>query len=549
MKTKIYTLVLLLWLSICHAQNLQNAIWHFGNHAGLNFNNLPPTPLTTLPTTLGFTPIEGCASVSDQAGNLLFFTDGIKVWRAWNGGYQVIATGLNGATSSAQNAIIIPRPNHIHSYYIVTIDGFSGGNKGLYYSEIDLSNGLGQVVFQNVPLKDDLGNPITVGRSNFSESISSTIHANKNDYWLVAHVSGTNTATDYKLLSYKVTQNGIVNESPTFALPLLIRPYALKISPDSQKIAIGGNAYAFLGTFNNNSGAITMNMTNLSGGASVYGIEFSPLSNVLYFTPFAQMNKIFVTDVATPSNQYIINAGNYYYTGMQLGIDGKIYISHAQSGAFASVLSDPNTYANPQFGDHTIATTRSFYSNFPQWVHWQPNCDYTVTLTAPTDNVVSGNSHYRQASNNIVASNTISSGATVAYHADQEVLLKDGFTVLSNSKFRAYLQGCTNNYLARNPTPIDENYNVKNDAPESDLAAPSGIKIAPNPTDGHFQIVLNNIAEGKIEIIDMFGNSILEKTVKGEKEIGIDLQNHKKGLYLVRVISDTEVLTQKILKK
>lgn len=57
------------------AQNESN-IWYFGENAGLDFSSGSPVTLTQgmLKTT------EGVATISDEAGKLLFYTDGITLW-------------------------------------------------------------------------------------------------------------------------------------------------------------------------------------------------------------------------------------------------------------------------------------------------------------------------------------------------------------------------------------------------------------------------------------------------------------------------------------
>ena len=76
--------------------------WYFGNRAGVNFSSGAPVALTNgqIVTT------EGCATISDATGNLLFYTDGVSVW---NRNHAVMANGagLFGHASSTQSAIIV----------------------------------------------------------------------------------------------------------------------------------------------------------------------------------------------------------------------------------------------------------------------------------------------------------------------------------------------------------------------------------------------------------------------------------------------------------
>src|ERR1700675_989300 len=51
-------------------------IWYFGYEAGLDFNSGVPVALTNS----AMDQFEGCSSIADSNGNLLFYTDGQTVW-------------------------------------------------------------------------------------------------------------------------------------------------------------------------------------------------------------------------------------------------------------------------------------------------------------------------------------------------------------------------------------------------------------------------------------------------------------------------------------
>ncbi|MEM8909236.1 MAG: hypothetical protein AAGD05_15425, partial [Bacteroidota bacterium] len=59
-------------------------IWYFGDQAGVNFNQ----GNGVIDTDNNIVTFEGCASISDTAGNLLFYTNG--------GGRDPLATGQDG---------------------------------------------------------------------------------------------------------------------------------------------------------------------------------------------------------------------------------------------------------------------------------------------------------------------------------------------------------------------------------------------------------------------------------------------------------------------
>ena len=63
--------------------------WYFGSKAGLNFNSI----VSGLPTPVSngaMVTQEGCASISDANGRLLFYTDGKTVW---NRNHVVMSNG------------------------------------------------------------------------------------------------------------------------------------------------------------------------------------------------------------------------------------------------------------------------------------------------------------------------------------------------------------------------------------------------------------------------------------------------------------------------
>ena len=80
-------------------------IWYFGHGAGLDFNSGTPIAITDG----ALNTVEGCASISNSSGSLLFYTNGATVW---NKQHQPMpnGTGLMGDSSSTQAAVIVPKP-------------------------------------------------------------------------------------------------------------------------------------------------------------------------------------------------------------------------------------------------------------------------------------------------------------------------------------------------------------------------------------------------------------------------------------------------------
>ena len=85
--------------------------WYFGHNAGVEFQSGNPVGVTDgqLFTT------EGCASISDPLGDLLFYTDGSTVWDKL---HNIMPNGLGllGNSSATQSAIIVPAPGNPDEY-------------------------------------------------------------------------------------------------------------------------------------------------------------------------------------------------------------------------------------------------------------------------------------------------------------------------------------------------------------------------------------------------------------------------------------------------
>ena len=116
-------------------QDQRANIWYFGNKAGLDFNPLPENPVVPITNPVMNAP-EGTATISDRNGQVIFFTDGDKVWNRTN---VEIATGIGGDPGSSQSSIIIPVPGDETLYYIFTTQEVHGTNTyELRYSLFDL---------------------------------------------------------------------------------------------------------------------------------------------------------------------------------------------------------------------------------------------------------------------------------------------------------------------------------------------------------------------------------------------------------------------------
>lgn len=162
-----------------------------------------------------------------------------------------------------------------------------------------------------------------------------------------------------------------------------------------------------------------------------------------------------------------------------------------------------------------------------------------------TGNVTAPNTDTRQAGNTITATNTINSGATGIYHAGAEVVLKSGFNAVAGSNFRAYIEGCSGLFVARQPATVaDEHF----EEDKIRTVSENGANVAPNPSNGIFKIYIEKQTQGTIEISDLYGFIVLQTKFKNENEFQINMQDSPKGIYIVRIILTDRTYTQKIIK-
>lgn len=248
--------------------------WYFGEKAGIKFNN--DGSVTAL-TDGQLRTFEGCASLSNRNGDLLFYTDGITIW---NKNHQVMqnGTGLMGHPSSSQSATIVPKPGSTTLFYVFTLDWEINPN-GFRYSVIDitLDGGLGGVTNEK--------NKLIYTPSD--EKISIVKHKNSIDFWVVTHGWNSNTFYSYLLTSSGLSSSPIASNAGVPVSGTKEVWGYMKISPDGLKLAM---AHVFTGCelfdFDNATGMVS-NPKIIYTDLGAYGVEFSPNSAVLYVSNFS----------------------------------------------------------------------------------------------------------------------------------------------------------------------------------------------------------------------------------------------------------------------
>ncbi|QOI96889.1 MAG: hypothetical protein HRU69_04995 [Flammeovirgaceae bacterium] len=162
----------------------------------MNFGSQPPPALLDGKVSYGHG--EGTAVISDSEGNLLFYTDGEKVF---NSLHEVMPNGRNlwGHNSTTQT-LIVPQPKNDSIFFIFTMSPnynvlFGNDSVGCHYSVVNmrLESGLGDVTQKNILLF-----------KKTTEKVSAVHHANGTDIWVVFHEWESNC-----FRSYLITKDGI----------------------------------------------------------------------------------------------------------------------------------------------------------------------------------------------------------------------------------------------------------------------------------------------------------------------------------------------------
>jgi len=306
-------------------------VWYFGNNSGLDFSNNNPQIL--------FEPEyraeAGCASICNNDGNLLFYTNGNKVW---NKNHEIMENGdsLNGSQLVNQNSVIVPLPFSDSLYYLFTINDIDS-IRGFNYSIIDVSinGGLGKLIEKNIPIKNDV-----------LEKIAAVEHCNGNDYWIIIH--GHNG----DFYSYLLGHDGFsfdTIKSTIGTVPTADIGY-LKVSPAGNSIILPVNTDGIIAEvfyFDNNTGIVShpTQIFAKNNNTYCYGIEYSPDGNMLYLSTRGaayniwQYNLHETNETEFNNNAVKIVTGNNF--SMQLAPNGKIYIA-SENRNYLNTINKPN---------------------------------------------------------------------------------------------------------------------------------------------------------------------------------------------------------------
>ncbi|WP_240543479.1 T9SS type B sorting domain-containing protein [Spirosoma foliorum] len=340
--SKALVLVSFLWSPV-RAQSIKTyANWYFGDGAGVTFTSGSALTDGKLHTA------EGCASMSDENGQLLFYTDGSTIW---NRNHDVMpgATGLGGNSHATQSALIVPYQNSTKQFYVFSV-GTQNQNSGIQYAYVDmnLNGGLGGLTYKNKVLL-----------AGSSEKITVIKHCNNLNHWVITHDFGNNT-----FRVYLINDNGLILTPSLYSVGSTHQSLSgaghsarqqnkgyMKPSHDGRKLAVavsdsiqGGFLEVF--NFDNKTGVIS-NPVKLETVETMgaYGVEFSPDNSLLYLSSMFSKNIQQINVASLSVNATLTVQGQTTYSpgigALQIGLDGKIY-GAVPGEAYLLAINQPN---------------------------------------------------------------------------------------------------------------------------------------------------------------------------------------------------------------
>lgn len=355
-------------------QNLEGANWLFGNQLGVKFISGEPDQFYGSQMSLSLRQ----ANISDSAGDLIFYTDGVSVF---NANHAITANGNipYGSNPSVSGLCLInKRPNHDSIYDVfTTMNSFQTNFKYvLVHFEVNVSENDTDYVTQSLD---------TI-QQNISQALAVLNHANGIDKWLLTHdydsnyyysrlitSSGPSQLFNVDTVGNSIYDNGSINR--------------IKNSPNSELIISTYIENPFGGLellqFNKSVGSVFNSIyldTNFNIGIQdrPYSAAFSPNSKVAFATGIDRVVKydLSILNANSIENSRSILAinnltSNNSFFDLQLAVNGKIYVLDQRydnsftNSYHVSEISCSNDFTNVVYSDSVLSFNNSTGNSLP----------------------------------------------------------------------------------------------------------------------------------------------------------------------------------------
>jgi len=322
--------------TVGQCEDNSNRQWRFGNGVGLDFSSGQPV----VTPTHAMQAFEDAASVSDQNGNLLFYTNAGAVSTntnfqggIWNRNDQLMPNANFvvsdiGCTSATQSSIIIQDPGNSDRYYVFVNSCAEDQNMpgfGYHIVDMTLDNGLGDIAVKNQLI-----------RFTDNEAMAAVRHCNGRDYWIAIFDKNIN-----QVLYYLLTPNGVsATQMGNHPVPFSSGNYfRIRFSPDGKQVGLLNFGPSqtlqngvYLCDFDNATGATTFRERIGVDVTYINGLAFSSNSRYLFTAGvdvFANEWRLAQFDtqanLIAPTANISTSPNNGVTAGIQLGPDGKMY--------------------------------------------------------------------------------------------------------------------------------------------------------------------------------------------------------------------------------
>lgn len=562
-------LLLLLLTSIynCFSQSKRSAHWFFGDHAGLNFQG----GILQADTTGSLLSIEGCASISDTLGNLLFYTNGELVWNK-NHVLMSNGSGLFGSQTCVEGTIIAPMPGSDHLYYLFTT-GYSfdviADTPGIRFDyniiDMNLNNGLGDVTAVKNVVVTDLA----------AEDISGTRHCNGTDYWIMIRRTLRDTIA---FSAYLLTENGLSLTPVITKLPAPSSNFnsigCTTFSQDGKKFVFSSfETGIYIFDFNTLTGGLTLKnlIPKLYQGLSdlYYSNVISPDNTKLYAVRWVYFtwNYLYQYDLTSTnvadsrvtidsvdfSNPPVSNG--YGLTGsMRLASNGKIYVStFRELPGFLHTLDTLGVINSPNLPGLSCIYQRdgqylihrgtqyglpNFISNFTTDVF---NCT-TVPLKLESFNVISRDCkallNWKTGIEQSVRNIEVQKSANATEFTTVGSVDPKG----SNSMYSLAIPNSINAFFRLKINDLDGYSEYSNVIGVKTGCNNISYLVIPNPSSNFIEISgLKN--DDNVSILNLLGRKVL--SFNSSQRYKFDIQQLVKGVYIVQ-IKNNDLITSNI---
>lgn len=550
-------------------QPLKASNWYFGDRAGLDFSQGNPTAVTNG----AMQSFEGAASISDDNGNLMFYTNGGSMPYAggvWNRNHQLMPNGnmatSGGCNSSFQGSIVVNRPRTNDQFYLFTVDCIENNSMGgMRYSVIDmnLDGGLGDVVVKGTQL---------TGRTD--ESLTAIKHGNGVDWLILTHQKNTDS-----FFVYHLGYQGILGVIKTKIGPVT-PDYAGTIiaSTDGKKLIHSGLNFTNVYDFDAVTGVIS-NRVNLNQAS--YSAAFSPNCRYAYIADGIGKN-IYQYDLYSTSDiaatKTIVGTTQSLGLGsMQLGPDGRIYVARFTNSLHLGVIMDPDyDGAACNYVDDGIylngKTCKGGLPNFPNnmmggCTEWPEENIYTpVAFNVRTTNITSNNASL---SWNSTGSNTYRvmsrQMGTTDWTSTIVVGTEHDMTDLT-PETQYEIRVVEADMMSDLYEPVYEHFLddvLRKAAGDEAVTLSASTKFMtpglfdfdmfPNPTQNSARIAVNvgdELTNLNIRVMDIKGSIVKEmniNTVVGNQQYDLQVAELQNGIYNVLISSDKNRVTKKLV--